>query len=244
MRRSNGPGGALLALTSALTILLTSFVAAPKVEAHCPAVQHAYQHVTASKQQLNNDGARAKFGWVNPAVCTPTDGPGFSAEWITTCDFECDLGRDGWVQVGLIKRTGWAEPKWYCEFAASEGGGGFGPPPWIVEFVDLQESTILYQAYHTASDWKCAIRGVNMASKTTSWMGFSFGDVVLVGGEAISPHTQVGTMSPGKFLFSEIKYAVSTTWTSVNLVCCDVPPVPYGKDEPALAQFRNWTVPH
>lgn len=234
-------GAALI--TALLLLQVQSLVLAPSVSAHCPGGVHEYMWATAQRTYTSNKGAWASLQWANPAVCTPSDGPGFTAEWVTTCDDQCALGYDGWAQVGWVKRTGWSQPKGFCELAASEGGTGFGGPIYLIEF-SLYGATYPYEVTEAGGTWWCFVNSITRASRSTTWMGFSYGDIVIAGGETIAPHSTIGVMAPSKFLLNDIRKLKNGTWSIADLNCCDATAFPYAKDEPAAGQLRNWTKAH
>lgn len=230
-----------IAAVVGLILTLSAFATAPGVSAHCPGGAHAYKYATAQKVLYSNKGAWASLQWANPTVCTPSDGSGFSAEWTTTCDETCGPGY-GWAQVGWIKRTGWTQPKGYCELAASIGGSGYGSPPWLVEFPGTG-TTDPYEVVEAGGTWWCFVDSVTRASRSTAWMGFAYGDKILAGGETIAPHSTIGVMAPSKFVLDDLRALVSGTWSLVDFSCCGADS-PYGLDEPAVGRLRNWTNPH
>lgn len=232
----------LMVLLVALAFQVPQFADPMSTLAHCPGGTISYTYATSSRT-LTNAGIKGNIDWTNPAVCALNNGSGTSAEWVTTCDWECKLGRDGWVQAGWIKRTGYSTPKGFCEIAASSGGSGFGPPPPIVE-ITLSSSTHLYNNFQTNSSWYCLIDSPQMI-RTTSWTGFAYGDILIAGGETISPHSQIGKMAPGKLLLSNLQsWSGSGNYSTLDLVCCVAPVAPYGMDEPQAGQLRNWTNAH
>ena len=150
--------------------------------------------------------------------------------------------RDGWIQVGWLKEFGWSQPKGYCELAAGNLGTGFGQPPWRVTY-SLSPRTYYYEGYRSGTTWYCTINNATVTTRTTTWMGFQYADLILAGGEAQSTHTQIGAIAPAKLLLSDFR-TLLTGWSIVDLACCDATAFPYGKDEPAAGQLRNWTVNH
>jgi hypothetical protein len=238
----------LISLLIAVGLLIPSYVVnvAP-VAAHCPAVPHVYNYTTAQTTITSNEGVEGRIQWTDPTVCTPTDGPGFTAEWVTTCDYQCRIGYDGWVQVGWVKRTNYSQPRTFCELAASQGGTGFGPPPYLIE-LGGSAGTYTYTGFRSYTPpydlWNCMIEGSVKAQKLTSWMGFAYGDILIAGGETISQHSQMGKMYPSKLLLSDLAYINFGTYSTLNLSCCGTTASPWGKDEPAAGKLRNWTNAH
>jgi hypothetical protein len=220
-----------------------AYASAPSVEAHCPGGPNPDYRLATSAFGVTNHGARAYIAWGNPAVCALDNGTGFTGEWVNACDWHCLLGRDGWIEAGWHKRTGWSSPKGFCELAASQGGTGYGSPPVNVEF-SLASQTHLYSTRTAGDSWWCDVAGQTRASRTTAWFGFSFADYVIAGGETMSPHSTIGAMAPASLLLSNIRRLTGSSWYVVNFPCCDAPDWPYGLDEPATGQLRNWTVPH
>jgi hypothetical protein len=167
-------GHLCLALLLAAALQVPYMGSAPPVEAHCSGGAVPDYEWATETQDVVNRGARVYIGWANPAVCALNNGTGFTSEWITTCDWECSLGRDGWFQVGWVKRTGWANPKGYCELAASQGGTGFGGGTTIIEFA-LAAGTYQYNVREASSSWWCTVDGLTRASRTTAWAAFPGG---------------------------------------------------------------------
>jgi len=74
-------------------------------------------------------------------------------------------------------------------------------------------------------------------------MGWQSGKYLVVQGEANAVHAQIGTLLPSKLDFTSMQYKKSTTWYTFNIANMSNPGFPYGRDEPAAGQFRNWTDP-
>lgn len=212
-----------------------------RAAAHCVAGGVASAWATGSATFNGNFGVQGTIQPGNPAICAHVNGTGFSAEWVTSCDLQCSLGRDGWIQTGWIKRVGYAAPKGFCELAASFGGSGFGSPPLLVEFA-LTAVNHVHEGSYASSTWTCRLDGVSKTSKPFSWMGFSAGDIVIDGGETDSFHTTIGVMAPAKLQLTSLKVKF-TAWGLISFAAGS-PVFPYGLDAPAAGQLRNWTVAH
>lgn len=231
-----------LAVVLGLTFQAIPLASAPPVAAHCPGGSVDYAWATVGKF-IANKGARGSLQWANPAVCALSNGTGFSAEWVTACDVTCYLGQDGWLQVGWHKHVGWTQPKGYCEFAASSGGTGFGGGTTVINFT-LAAGTYPYEATEAGGNWYCFVNSVNRGSKSTTWMGFAVADTVRAGGETMSFHSTIGVMAPSKFLLNDVRGLISGSWSYIDFDPPGPIEYPYGLDEPASGQVRNWTVSH
>ncbi len=64
-----------------------------------------------------------------------------------------------------------------------------------------------------------------------------------VAGEAYAPRGQVGANAPIKLGYTVLQTRGGTTWSTTNYDLVS-PPWPYGNDEPAVGEFRNWTNAH
>jgi hypothetical protein len=232
----------LMAATLVLALEVPALSGPDPVAAHCPGGAQRYAWAQATKV-VTNKGTWGSLAWANPAVCALGNGTGFTAEWVTACDDNCTPGISGWAQVGWVKRVGWSQPKGYCELAASPGGTGFGPPPALVEFT-LAGVTQPYEVAEAGGTWWCFVNSVTRLSRSTSWMGFATADRVRSGGETMSFHSTIGVMSPSKFLLNDLRSLTNGTWQLINFDNPGPIEFPYGLDEPALGQLRNWTVPH
>ncbi len=231
-----------LAALLALTFQAIPLASAPPVAAHCPGGSVDYAWATVGKS-IANKGARGSLQWANPAVCALSNGMGFSAEWVTACDVTCYIGQDGWLQVGWKKDVGWTRPKGFCEFAASSGGTGFGGGTTIISF-SLAPGTYPYEVTEAAGNWYCFVNSVNRGSRSTTWTGFAVADTVRAGGETMSFHSTIGVMAPAKFLLNDVRGLIGGSWSFIDFDPPGTIEYPYGLDEPASGQVRNWTVSH
>jgi len=174
--------------------------------------------------------------WTNPNPCTTTRGDAFTLEGINISQSGAN---NGWVQVGWVDRQGYSAPKWYCEFT------GESPGRWDLLEGTLGSGTYVYKMQYDSADgyWDCIVNGSGKASRTGSWMGFTSGSWLVVQGETNATHGQIGKVAPSKLLFSDLQKRRGTTWSALN-ISVNNPPAPYGVDEPAAGQLRNWTNGH
>jgi hypothetical protein len=148
------------------------------------------------------------------------------------------------MQVGWKKNAAWSQSKGYCEFAASAGGTGFGNGTTIIDFT-LQAAQHVYLFNESGGMHQCIVDNLFKGGVSTTWAGFTWADILIVGGESQSQHTQIGYMWPAKLTFTNIRQYSNNAW---NLVALDpiAPAVvfPYGAELNGVGSMRNWTVQH
>jgi hypothetical protein len=174
---------------------------------------------------------------VSPTVCNLTSGDAFSGESITICyNDSCD----NFVQVGWIARQNHGTaPQMYCEYYSRLGGTDFK------FFFPTYGATHNYSMTYDSPLWTCRLDGVfEVASNGAA---FSAGAYHVVQGETNSTHTQIGLNSPLKLFYSSMQHRRAATglWSTFDPdPANNIADSPYGVDEPATAQFRNWTNAH
>lgn len=186
-------------------------------------------------------GIEGWIGYTNPNPCANNQGNAFSAEYVT---LSRTWDNQGWVQTGWIKRQGWSAPRYYCEFTGNNNG-----------FWHLHDGTTAISAtthkwrFHTITsegqtDWHCEFDGSPIIhTHSVGQLGFNSGVHLQSGGEAYAEHGQIGTNAPSKLGFTVLKHRSGTLWVTTNYGF-GAPPAPYGLDEPAVGQLRNWTNAH
>ena len=208
--------------------------------AHCPgsAIPNNGRHYAAGTRNIAGvavaKGIRGNVGWVNPNVCTRPDGFAFSAEYMNICNTgSCS----GWVQVGWLKSQGNAAPQFYCEFKPVGGAAVRFQAP-------LTQAQHAYKFDYDAFDglWDCFLDGAGKFSRGN--MGFTQGTWLVGGGEVNATHAQIGAAAPAKLALTDMQYRnAANQWPAFD-VANFVLNVPYGVDEPAVGQLRNWTNAH
>lgn len=229
----------------AVTVLtsLSAFRPAPAA-AHCPGTApdsgwRAYAWGNQSVVGAGVTGVSTSLQWTDPNPCSNQFGNGFTLEAVTLCQTGvCN----GWVQTGWIKRQGFSGgPKQTCEFAG-EPGTDF----WVVVDIPLPTaSEYTYKFVHDAGDreWDCMRGSTVVAVRSSDAMGWQSGSYVNAQGEVNATHAQIGKMAPSKLQFSALQYQKSGSWSNMNVSLQPVA-APYGVDEPAVGQMRNWTNAH
>lgn len=87
-------------------------------DTHVPTTLHAWGHMDLPAPAI---GVKARIQAVpDPVICDVTgdDNKRFTTENVTICT---TTNCQGWVQVGWIWEQSWSLPKYFCEFAPSNG---------------------------------------------------------------------------------------------------------------------------
>lgn len=162
------------------------------------------------------------MGWVLEAVSICNN--------VATCS--------GWVQIGWRKHESWSDPQFYFEYQAVGGSP-------IQLYAPLSHASHAYKLQYDAFDsvWDAYLDGVGKFSKGS--LGFTSGTYLTAQGEVNSTHTQIGRNAPNKLLFSDMQYQnAAGQWPAFNVDAPLIVESPYGADEPAIGQLRNWTNGH
>lgn len=216
----------------------TTLVPAQITAAHCPGTNPADgRDYSADRKTFTQsyNGIKATIAWTSQSVCGVPAGNAFTLEATTLCLSPTCTGH---VQVGWVKAQTWADPLMFCEFHKNGG-------PTTQYFFTLSHATHTFAFTYDSFDsiWDCLLDGSGKASLGS--MGWSSGTFANVQGEVNSVHATIGVPAPGKLLFSAltIRNASTSVWSPWDPNSLYVES-PYGGDEPATDQFRNWTNAH
>lgn len=214
---------------------------APNVEAHCPGGVAGYRYSRAEAFPTARTGIRGWIGYVNANPCTNNSGNAFSAHWLGLSRNSSSVG---FVQVGMMKRQGWSLPRHYCEFVGNDNGFGH-----LHDATTSLSATTHHYRFSTffsegTTQWECQVDGApKFHTHTVGELGWSSGTMLQVAGEAYTTHGQIGANAPSKLGYTVLQSRSGSTWSTTNYGLVS-PPAPYGNDEPASGEFRNWTNAH
>lgn len=111
-------------------------------------------------------------------------------------------------------------------------------------YAPLTQAQHAYKFDYDAADavWDCYLDGSGKFSRGS--MGFTQGTWLVAQGEVNATHGQIGAIAPAKTLFSDMQYRnAANLWPAFNVANLVID-APYGADEPAAGQMRNWTNAH
>lgn len=230
-------GQVFVAFALLFTSVAFAAVTASPVAADCDAATANGNYYASSYRVKSTRGVRVNIGDISGSTLCSGSGVSHSA---TVCS---NTSCDGWGQVGWRQYSWYSTNKGYCEFKPNASGTGWYTINNYSNVPGAQNYEMKFD--HIDVQWECRHAGVQKGTRSSAWMGYSFGSYMPVQGEAHELHDQIGGDLPLKLNFTNMKYwQISAPWTTLDIGNIQTDDSDYGAEEPSVGSFRVWTENH